>query len=217
MAGNLPVTQGVELKIFWGPATSNEAINVIHLRNGSSAPIDQTLASTVSNSIGAAFTSSGLAAQVVPSILYKQCSLRDLAASTNPEFTASAGQAPGTATNTTPLPGNVSLCVSGTTGLRGASFRSRAYLWGFSVAAVATSGGISTTAQTAAASFLNTLRTNLAALPNPLVMVVLSRFTTPPGATSPIERNPPVMTNIVTWAVKDTRWDTQRRRSVPGI
>lgn len=216
MPGNLPVTRGLEIKIFWGLTTENQALTVLHANNVSGATVNDALATTIGSTLTAAFTSSGLAAQIVPTLGMNSVIIRDMGAATNPEFQGAASVR-GTATNATPLPANVSLCVTGRTGLRGKSFNSRTYLWGFSVAAVGTTGGISAATSTAAASFMNTVRTNLTALPNSMQLSVLSRFTTPPGATSAIERNPPILTQITTYVVRDGIWDSQRRRAVPGI
>ena len=220
MAGNLPVPNGVEMKIIWGTATTNDAINVLHFRNGSGAAIDTAFAETVWGNVKSAFTGSLLNAQVVPSFQLKSMTLRNMTNNTNPEVPGTTGGVLGSASNATPIPANVSICVSGATALRGKSYHPRCYLWGFSVAAIASTGGIAAAAATACPLFLNQIRTSLAGMPNPLVAVVLSRWTTPPGSppgTPPTERNPPTMTDISTWLLKDLRFDTQRRRAVPGI
>lgn len=218
MPGNLPVPQGVQMILTWsGPDATPEALTVMHLRNGGNTPIDASLALAVETAVKNAFNSSGIATHIIPGVLMSTVSIRDLSDLTRPAFSSNTVLASGGAVNATPLPANVSLCVSGVTGLRGASFRSRTYLWGFSVASVATTGGVDQATADSAAAFMNGLRTAMAGLPNPLPVVVLSRFWTPPQGAPGTERTTPLMTNIANYVVKDLRWDTQRRRAIPGV
>jgi hypothetical protein len=218
MPGNLPVPGGVEIRLFWGSPTTNDAVTVLHCRTANPGLVDQAFANLVDTTVKGQFTTSGLAAHIVPQVHLHTVGVRNMADSTAIEYLGgTTPTAPGTDPVTTPLPANVSVCVSGSTGLRGASFRSRTYLWGFGTDAVAPAGGVSDAVNTAAPAFMNGLRTALAGLPNALTLCVLSRFTTPPGATAPLERNPPILTTINSYALKDRVFDSQRRRAVPGI
>jgi hypothetical protein len=218
MAGNQPLPQGLELKlIFNHPAPTQAALVILHCRNGAAAAVNEALANSIKTIIVNAFSSSGLAGHIIPAASFAHLQIRDMASAENAWVTATNPGAPGTAVNTTPLPANVSLCVSGVTGKRGASFRSRTYLWGYSVAAVAATGGVLQDTADDSAAFMNTIRTGLAGMPSALPLVVVSRFTTPPGGSSPVERIPPIMTDITSYLVKDLVWDSQRRRAIPGI
>jgi hypothetical protein len=218
MAGNQPLPGCIELRQrFSHPSTTPAALIILHLRNGGSASVNEALANSIKTILNNAWTSSGLAGHIIPAVVMGLTEIRDMSSNENPWVAATGAGSVGSAVNTTPLPANVSLCVSGQTGKRGPSFRSRTYLWGYSVSAVAAAGGVLQDTADDSAAFMNTIRTGLAGLPQALPLVVVSRFTTPAGGTDPIERIPPIMTDITSYIVKDLRWDSQRRRAVPGI
>lgn len=215
MAGNLPVPNGVELRIVWTFQGAPHALNILHFHNPSGATITQAVANQVDTAVKAAFTSSGHAANIVAAFALARAEVRSMTSNTDPWFPGSAAAVVGTSV-ADPLPAAVSLVITNLTGLRGRSFMGRTYLTGFGEGVNDPSGGCTLAAANAAALFVLTIRTSLAGATPSLVQSVLSRWTTPPSGTLQ-ERNPPILTPVTSNALKDQRWDTQRRRAVPGI
>lgn len=215
MAGNLPVPNGVEMKLTWALAGTPQAINILHFSNPSAATMTQAIADARAASVRTAFTSSALNAQIHTSVTLAKIELRSMTANSDAWFTGAGATVAGTATGKI-LPAATALVVSLKTGLRGRSYNGRIYLWGFAEVANDTAGGVATAAAVAASTFASTIRTSFAGASPAFVSSVLSRFTTPPGATAPIERTPPILTPVATEPA-DQRWDVQRRRAVPGI
>lgn len=218
MAGNLPVPLGVEIKIQWDAPTGPAALTILHATNTSSAEITQARTDAIDSAIKTAYTSSGLQGVVHTGVSLARASVRDMRDNANPWWVAANAVVPGTGVGK-PLPAATCFCVSSTTAKRGRSFNGRTYLWGYVEGANDTNGGITAVARDASVLFLNTVRTSLAGSPA-VQLAILSRWTTPPGSapgSPPTERNPPILTPVVTYVAKDSRWDVQRRRSIPGI
>lgn len=217
-AGNLPVPQGVEIRWFYEDADgAGQAICVLHAKNTASAPIDQAAANSVAGVIRGAFTTSLYATHVVPDIRLGRVDVRDQSDLTRPAFAGTGAAVPGTSVVPTPLPAATAFVVSGFTGLRGASYRSRTYLWGFSTSAVDPAGGMSSAAAGHCLDFMEAIRTGLLGATPSLQVSVLSRFHKGPTDPVTVERNPPILTQITSYGLKDLRFDVQRRRAVPGI
>lgn len=215
MAGNFPVPLGVQLVVRWRLGTAAEAINVLHYRNTPATPIDQARADAISTLVGSAFATSALNAQLHTTVSLGSIQVRDMRNNENPYFASSIGTAPGTGTGDL-LPRATSFCVSLATAKRGRSFMGRVYLWGYTEAANDATGGIATAASAASVAFVNLLKTNMLSTQN-LELCVLSRYTTLPGTSVPIERNPPTLEPVVSVLAKDSRWDVQRRRAIAGV
>jgi len=111
------------------------------------------------------------------------------------------------------MPGNVSICVSFRTGLRGRSFRGRNYFAGLTIGQVTGSEVISTqiTAITTAYGFLGA---DISA--TDWTWVIASRFSgVDPDTGKPIPRAEGVTTPVQSVVITDTIVDSQRRR-LPG-
>lgn len=219
MAGNLPVPQGLETKIVWAFNGNPYALNVFHWRNTSNAAITQTVANTIDSAAKTAFTTGGLAAQFVTGVTLVAVHTRSMIANSDPWFIGSGAAVAGTAVGK-PLPAAVSLVVTVKTGLRGRSFNGRQYLTGWAELANDAAGGATAAASAAALGFFNAWFGAMAGGTPPFTPCVLSRWTTPAGSppgTPPTERNPPILTSQTANVMQDLRWDTQRRRAIPGI
>lgn len=88
---------------------------------------------------------------------------------------------------------------------------------GFSEGANDTLGGITAVASGHATAFIDGIRVGLVTGTPSLTLGVVSRFVTIPPATTAVERNPPIINGVTGIVAMDLRWDTQRRRAVPGI
>jgi len=215
MAGNFPAARGVEVKITWSFNGTPQAINILHFDNPSLAVMTQTIANNVGTAIRTAFTSSALVGQIHTGVTLSKVELRGMSAASNPWFTSTGAAVPGTAVGK-PLPAATALVVSLKTGLRGRSYNGRTYIWGWAEGANDTGGGASLAAAAAASKFLDDMKVAIGGGTPALNLAVLSRFTTPPGGTAPVERPEPVVTPVASTPA-DQRWDVQRRRAVPGV
>jgi len=218
MAGNLPVPQAAEVKITWGNTTIPVALNILHFDHDVGAVLTQAKADAISALIKAAYTSSGLAGQMHTQTTLLKVETRHMDSNSDPWLVGSGATVAGTGTGDY-LPHNVACCVTLKTGLRGRSYNGRVFLWGWTEAANDAGGAIATAASTAAVNFVNTVKSNMSSAQQ-MDMGVVSRWTTPPGSppnTPAIERNPPILTVVTQVVMLDNRWDTQRKRSIPGV
>lgn len=216
MATELPVNNGVQVKLVWTLSGQPHALNILNFVNAQGASITQSVAEQTDTSIKAALTASGLTADFPVPFALGHIEMRSLTAVTDPWFIGTGLAVPGVSVSD-PLPAATSFVVTLKTGQRGRSFNGRVYLCGFAENANDTTGQASSLTRSHCLAFIDAIRVNLVtAIPN-LQLSILSRVTTPPGATEPIIRNPPVNTPVTAIVASDLRWDVQRRRAIPGI
>lgn len=215
MAGNLPVPQGVEVKIVWNLAGVPAALNILHFKHAVGALMDQAKATLIDQQVKASLTASGLLPGLHPTVQLHHVESRHMDASSDPWWVGVGAGLSGTGTGK-PLPAATSYVISLKTGLRGRSFNGRFYQWGYVESANDTTGGITQAMSTATVSFVDIARQNLAS-GGVGTMSILSRFTTPPGSNAPTERPIPELTAVASVIARDLRWDVQRRRAIPGI
>lgn len=215
MSGNLPADRGVEVKLTWALGGTPSALNILHFDNPTLAAITQTTANNIGTAVRTAFTSSALVGQIHTSVTLAKVEVRSMKALSDPWYVSTGAAVAGTAAGK-PLPAATALVVSLKTGLRGRSYNGRMYVWGFAELANDTLGGATSAAAAAASKFLDDMKVAIGGGTPALNLAVLSRFTTPPDGTVPIERTPPILTPVASTPA-DQRWDVQRRRAVPGI
>lgn len=215
MAGNLPVPAGLEVKLLWTLNGSPNALNILHYLQVTPTAMSQARADSISTIHRNAFSASLHANAIWTGVSLASVSVRDMASNTNPWYIGAGPAVPG-ASASNPLPAATALVISLPTGLRGRSYNGRIYLWGFTEDANDAAGGVAAAAGVNAVAFISQATTAMSSTQQSN-LAVLSRFTTPPGSTAPVERNPPIMTNASTVVLKDSRWDVQRRRATPGI
>lgn len=216
MAGNLPVPQGVQLKLIWTLNGAEAAINILNWANPQNNIVNQAAADAIDSGVKAGLASSGLGAQLYSGVALARIEVRDLTQNSNPWYLGTGAAVAGTSA-ANPLPAATSFVVSLTTGFRGRSFNGRYYQWGYTEDANDVNGGCTVVASTATRNFLIAITSTMGAVPRVFSCAVLSRFTTTPGSTTPTERNPPLLTVINGFTVRDQRWDVQRRRAIPGV
>lgn len=218
MAGNLPVPQGVEVKLVWTYNGQDSAINVLHFSHSVGQTHTQARADSISSIYKAAFSSSALNAHIFSGVALARVESRHMDSNTDPWYIGAGAAVAGTGAEH-PLPAATSFVITLRTGLRGRSYNGRIYIWGFTELANDAAGGITTAASAAAVSFIGTALGNMNTQLQ-LTQGVLSRWTTPPGSppnTPPTERQPPIITPVVSTPARDARWDVQRRRATPGV
>lgn len=218
MAGNLPVPQGVEAKLVFTKLGVPFALNILHFEHAVGQLHSQARADQLDALVKTAFTASSLATMIHPNVALARVESRHMDSNSDPWYLGSGAAVAGTGTGE-PLPPQISFAVPLKTGLRGRSYNGRVFLTGFTEASNDTNGQISAAGAGFCAAFLDQIRSN-ALTQLSFTMGVLTRWMTPPGSppnTPPIERNPPDITPITSSTGADLRWDTQRRRAIPGI
>lgn len=218
MAGNLPTPNGVELKLVFSKAGVPFALNIIHFTHTLGQVHNQTRADSIDSIYKAAMTSSGFGATLGTTITLARVDSRHMDSNEDAWFRGGTPPVAGTGTGDL-LPPQVAFVVSLVTGKRGRSFNGRVYLTGFVEAVCDPAGQITATARDACVNFLGTAAGQMVTQLQ-LTAGLLSRWTTPPGSppnTPPTERNPPIITPLTNHLALDSRFDTQRRRAIPGI
>lgn len=219
MAGNLPVPQGVEVKLVWQVNGVDTGLNILHGSHQIGTVHSQARADAISTAIKNAVTSSGLGAQLHTTVGLARVESRHMDSNEDPWYIGAGAATAGTGAGTiTPL--QLSACLTIGTGKRGRSFNGRFYQFGYITTAIATDGKMTAATKTNLEAFLNAIHAAMAGGSILINMGVLSRWTTPPSAppnTPPTERQPPIITPATSYVVKDLVWDTQRRRAKPGI
>lgn len=218
MAGNLPVPQGMEMKITYSLNGVMSALNILHFNHQLGETLNQGDADAMAATIRSAFTASLIPAQLHTSVALAKVEVRHMDQPSDPWFLGSGAAVAGTSVSD-PLPAATALVVTLHTGLRGRSYKGRVYLWGWAENANSTTGTAATAATDAASAFISAIRTNMLST-HQYTLGVLSRWTTPPGSAPsapPVERTPPIITPVIAVGAADARWDVQRRRAIPGI
>lgn len=197
----LVIDNTVQFKLTWLLGGVPTGINVMHgIKKVPLSVVTQTGVNDLFTDIKAKLAASTMKAQLGNGVTLGSCSLRDLNAPNQPEYISTGAASPVVAT-TELLPLNVALCCTLRTDKAGASYRGR-YFQGF-WSEGGSANGVATTAVTAAlAAWVTNLQTALDTAG--LTMSVASRKLGISNAVTAI-------------IVRDTRWDTQRRRIVPGI
>jgi len=197
----LIVTQGVLVRLIWGVGGQPTAVNVMGGIN-TGAAIDQGRA----NSIGAAIKASTAGASGLHQIMGTTVSLlnvgvRSIGAPSQTEFLDAGAAVPGTATGNL-LPAQVALCITLRTALAGKSYRGRFYTFGFTATSLTPGGLCSTVVGDQARTAVEGLITALAT--SQITPAIISREK---SLASPI-----TLVNL-----RDYRFDTIRKRAIPGI
>lgn len=218
MAGNLPVPQGLELRLIWQLSGQDSAVNILHFVHAVGTTHTQGRADTIATNVRTAFSSSGLNTFIHPTVSLARVESRQMDANSDPWFIGAGTAVVGTGTGDM-LPPSTCFCVTLRTGLRGRSYNGRFYQWGYTEASNDTGGNCLAAAADATVGFIGAISSGLGGA-LALQMGVLSRWTTLPTAppnTPATERNPPIISLLSAAVRRDLRWDVQRRRSLPGI
>lgn len=207
MPDPLVVPNAAQLRLIWSLGGQLYALNVLGVVAPGGVAITQAVANTIGAAVKAGLGTSTLGANLHPTVALANVGLRDVRTASQPEYLDASAPVVGTGTGDL-LPPQVAIVVTLRTALAGQSYRGRVYLPGF---AEGTNSSTGTSALgTAPVNFIAAIKSTLQG--NAMDLGVLSR----PNA----DATPPRfgMINVVTSIVmRDTVWDTQRRRAVPGI
>lgn len=203
----LVVPNSGQLRLIWALGGQLYALNVLGVVNNTSVAITQALTNTIGTAIKSALTSSGHVGALHTTVTLANIGLRDLRTANTAEFLDTGGAVAGTGTGDV-LPPQIAMCVTLRTAQAGRSFRGRVYLPGFNEASNSVTGTLTSTASSVA--FVTAIKAALVA--SSLDLGVLSR----PAPTAPVPRAG-FITTVTSIVARDSVWDTQRRRAVPGI
>lgn len=197
----LVIPDTVRVNLIWSLSGAEYAVNVLHYIVPSGQVVGGATATDLAADIGGAFVASALDSWIATVVRLARLTVRDLRTANQPEYSAVIDE-PGL-DSTVPLPLQTSLVATFRTALAGRSYRGRYYQCGFAEQANVLPGVADSTTVTDLETFLTnisspTVQTNLWAL----------------GVMSPTLGETNAVTAI---EVRDTVWDTQRRRSYPGI
>jgi hypothetical protein len=211
MATPIVIANAALLKVFWAAATRNW-LNVYGAIGNPTLPvINQALADTLSQVIGAAFTSSGLQVLIATGVSIVNVSIKDLTVAGNVEFKSATVAFGGTGTGD-PLPFSVSAVGTIRTAFAGKSGRGRSYLTGFTEAENDANGRSLPAVNAAVVSFLTSLDSGLQS--HSMKLAVLQRPF--PGKTIPQKVMAPrtgVARPMSSIDARNAKWESQRRRT----
>lgn len=203
----LIVPNAAQMRLIWALGGQLYALNVLGVVNAGAVAITQALTNTIGAAIKTGMTSSGLASAVHTTVTLVNVGLRDVRTANAAEFLDTGGAVAGTLTGDI-LPPQIAIVVTLRTAQAGRSFRGRVYLPGFAEG-TNSAAGVST-AGTAPVGFITALKAAL--VTSGLDLGVLSRPA--PDALPP---RAGFITPVTAIVMRDTVWDTQRRRAIPGI
>lgn len=201
---SLVINNTAQIRLIWQINGTDYAVNVLHgIKDDPLGGIDQARADGIATNITNALNGmvAGTANSFATSWTLARVGVRDLDSANNPEFLGTVAD-PWNGTGAAEyLPLNVASCVTLRTDRAGASYRGRCYVSGW-VEGASSGGVMATSAQTAAVRLVEAVRDGMDA--SGFTLAVASRAL---GQSRPVQ-------SIVS---RDQRWDTQRRRIIPGI
>lgn len=195
----IPAT--VRVNLIWSLSDVEYAVNVLHYIVPGGQVVSNATATDLATDIGGAFVASALDSWLADVVDLERLTVRDLRTANQPEYSATI-DAPGLS-STHVLPLQTALVATFRTALAGRSYRGRYYQPGWAE----TANGAAGSADVTAASDLETFLTNISSPTvqgNLWTLAVMSPTLGASNAVTAID-------------VRDTTWDTQRRRAVAGI
>ena len=206
----VPITNAVEVVWNWSVGSSTRH-NVTHLNAPVGFAVTTANAQLFANALGTHITQSLLVGHFASSIVFNGVSLRDLRSVDQPLVPSSGPTVPGTATGES-LPPQVSEVVTLRTAKVGRANRGRIYLPPLDEGSNDASGRIAAAAKTALDGFAQGLLSVMSqggAVPAVLGRPLFNR-------TDCTVLRQPHLENWTACVVRDTRFDSQRRRSGRG-
>lgn len=208
--GPLVIPNCVEVRLRFTCEGRTHSIVLHAIRQGTTT-VDGVLAQTLFTAFTGTFTSSGYAGIVDPNATFASVGVKDLNSPNLVEFLSTGAGVVGTGTPPE-MPAQVAIVVTHRTLQAGRAFRGRSYLGCLVQAAAQTSYTATTAADTAAAAFMNGIRTNMAS--SQLTFCVAQRALQA-GTDKAGNVLAPRAANTVQIAqsvIVNPRFDTQRRR-----
>lgn len=202
----LVVPNAAQLRLIWSFGGQLFALNVLGVV-ANAVPITQAMANTVGTAIKTAFASTAYNGAVHTTVALANVGLRDIRVPSAPEFLDSGAAVVGVGTGDA-APPQTALVVTLRTAGAGARYRGRVYLCGFTEGVNTATGTFSGLASPV--NFVTAIKSALTT--SGMDLGVISRPN--PDATP---ANPGFITTVTSIVLRDSVWDTQRRRAIPGI
>lgn len=197
----LVIDNTAQIRLIWQYQNLDVAVNVYHgIKQDPIGSIDQADATKLAQELATQFGLSTLKANLNTSWKLATVGVRDLNSANNPEYLAAVAGSSGTYASEI-LPLNVAMCVTLRTGKAGTSYRGRSYISGWTEGS-STGGNATAAVQSQAEDWITRVKNALDT--SGFTLAVASRKLGKSEAVTSIQ-------------ARDTRWDTQRRRIVPGI
>lgn len=197
----LVIPDTVRVNIVWANSGVDYAVNVLHYIVPGAQVVTAATATDLATDIATPFVSGALDTWIADQISIARITVRDIRTANQPEYSSTVSAAGLSSTDM--LPPGTSLVATFRTALAGRSYRGRFYMPGWAETA-------NTAAGTADAGAVGDLETWLQAISSVTVegnAWALGVMSTVLGETNP----------VTAIEVRDSVWDSQRRRAVPGI
>lgn len=198
---SLVVPSAVLVKVTWAIGGVPFALEVFGARKAGAVTVNQALADALFASVKSQGGVTGLMAAIGTTVSLHRVSVRDISSPNLPEFDGAGAALPGAAAGNL-LPLQIASCVTMKTALAGKPFRGRTYIPGFTVGSVTAGGNQAANIGSLSVGFVNGIKDAMTA--NSLTLAIVSRKL--------------LSTEVVTLVQsRSDIWETQRRRSIPGI
>lgn len=204
----LIVPGAAQMRLIWSLSGALYALNVIGVVNAGGIAITQTLTNTVGAAVKAAFTSSSMNTVLSTVVSLVNVGLRDIRSANQAEFLDVGAAVAGTLAGDF-LPPQTALVITLRTAQAGPRFRGRIYFCGYGETQ---NGPLGTAIGCTTISINFAAAIKAALVSSSLDMGVIHR---PTSAPLPISAG--FITPVTAVVARDSVWDTQRRRAVPGI
>ncbi len=207
----LVVPEGARCRTIWTISGTPWAVVTFGARAPAGTLINQSIANNIGAAVKSALTSSGLGALLHSTVSLATFGIRDLRNPNLPELVDGGAAAAGTGTGVS-LPLQTAFCITLRTALAGRSYRGRMYLGGFAAAANAGSGAAVAGVSTSGVAFVTAIQSALASSGLTLAVISNPKFD---DAGAVVKAG--FVNNVTLIQARDSVWDTQRRRQIPGI
>lgn len=198
---SLIINNTVQMRLVWAHSGTPFAVNVLHgIKDvGISSPTQDGV-NALFEDLKTRFSTASIRSQINSSISLASVGLRDLNTANEPEFVSTGAPVAGSG-SVELLPLNIAACATLRTSKAGPSYRGRFYMTGYTEG-MSSAGMMAATVGPALVAWLEQVQTAMDTAG--LGLAVASRKLGVSNAVTAIQ-------------VRDNRWDTQRRRIVPGI
>ena len=216
-AGRIPgpanCTGVMEIRMFFGLPNGKTISGTLHGFNATLPTPSVALANTLFGALSSAWQSN-LATYMHPQTSFQSVVIRDMTSFTNPTYQSTSAAVVGTGTGAA-MPESNAIVLTENLNIRGRGAKGRVYLSGWVQSADVTTGGISSTVQTAinamGTAWLNAINTN--GMTACLAQLARQQYMSWTGRTVPAR--PMGHPSITSYVCRDLVWDTQRRRIQP--
>lgn len=203
----------MEIRCWFNMPNGKIVSGALHGWAATLPPPTVALANTLFSALSSAW-STNLGTYMHTGAVFTSVVLRDMTSFTNPLFQSTSASVAGTGTGAA-MPESNAIVLTENLNVRGRGAKGRFYLSGWVQSADVTTGGISTTVQTAintmGTAWLNAINTN--GLTACIAQLHRQQYM---GYTGTVHADrPPGHPNVTSYVCRDLVWDTQRRRIQP--